>query len=464
MANAKYDKSSVESIYKYSRQLVGKTLAESASLPADVVNQKNRGDLGRLIEIYYFEHNPPHNHMPDFSEAGLELKTTGTLDYKRRQKSGEILRAKERMTLTNINFLTIRNETWESSTLLAKCNLMLILFYKYDKSVSVVEQSFDLEPLLILMFSSRLNQNSQEKEFITEFAFQIPDADLETIRRDWEFIQQKIINNRAHELSEGDTFYLGACRKGSGKEDEALKKQDGSDIGAKSRAFSFKQNFLTKIVQGHSKEKVIALGIGKELSFEDAIKNKFAPFIGLSVAEISTQLNFFTKSKGEKSLLSKRILARGGQSIEEFEKAEIQLKTVSLTKTGGCREDMSFPAFNCIELSTQNWEDSDFSYQVETKFLFVVFKADINGEDRLEKVMYWNMPYEDRLEAMRVWEDAKRRVAIDARDLPKRRESKIAHVRPHARNNSYVDLTPQGEWLTKRCFWLNGSYIAKVVN
>ena len=78
-------------------------MAQVVQLPNDVVNQKNRGDLGRLVEIHFFQHNPPNDHNPDFAEAGLELKTTGTLDYKRIPKSGEIIRAKERMTLTNIN-------------------------------------------------------------------------------------------------------------------------------------------------------------------------------------------------------------------------------------------------------------------------------------------------------------------------------------------------------------------------
>ena len=462
MTNQQYDKSSVDSIYNYSCNLVGKTLAQSTRLPIEIVNQKNRGDLGRLIEIHYFGHNPPNNHAPDFAEAGLELKTTGTLDYKKPQTSGELVRAKERLTLTNINFLTIRDEKWETSSLIEKCNLMLILFYKYDGSVSVVEQYFELKPLLMLMIPSRLNQESKELEFINSTALQIAPADLEIIKHDWEFIRQKIVDNKAHELSEGDTFYLGACRKGSGKEDEALKKQAGSDIGAKSRAFSFKQNFLTKIVQGHSKNEV-SLGIGAEISFEEAIKRRFASFIGLTVAEISAEVNYFTKSKQEKWLLSKRILAREGKAIEEFEKAEIQMKTVSLSKTGSCREDMSFPAFKCIELASQDWEDSDFSYQVETKFLFVVFKEDEFGEDRLQKVMYWNMPYVDRVEAQRVWEEAKRRVALDAKNLPKRKESKIAHVRPHATNAKDVDLTPQGEWIVKRCFWLNGTYIANIV-
>jgi DNA mismatch repair protein MutH len=463
MTIEKYDKSSVKSIYEYASQLTGKTLAQSVQLPVDVVNRKNRGDLGRLVEIHFFEHNPPNDHNPDFSKANLELKTTGTLDYKKVQKSGEIFRAKERMTLTNINFLTIEHEEWETSTLLAKCNLMLIMFYKYEKSVSVVEQYFHLDPLLIMMYVSRLNLAADEIEFITNTAFQISESDLEQIRRDWEFIRQKVKDKKAHELSEGDTYYLGACRKGSGKEDESLKKQTGSDIGAKSRAFSFKQAFLSRIAQGHSKREVV-LGIGKGMTFEEAIESRFRSFIGLTVSEISTELNFFSQSKQEKWLLSKRILAHGGQPIEEFEKAEIQLKTVSLSKTGGCREDMSFPAFKCMELVSQDWEDSDFSYQVETKFLFVVFRADSNGDDRLEKVMYWNMPYEDRLEAKKVWEEAKLRVAIDARDLPKRKESKVAHVRPHGKNKKDVDLTPQGGWVVKRCFWLNGSYIAKIVS
>jgi len=463
METETYDKSSVQSIYRHSCKLVGKTLAEGTSLPSEVANQRNRGDLGKLVEVYYFNHNPPNDHNPDFAEAGLELKTTGTLDYKRVQKSGEVLRAKERMTLTNINYQTIVNEDWDTSSLLKKCNLMLIIFYKYEKSVSVVEQYFELMPLLSLMYPSKLKQSQSEIDFIRRTALQFSDADLQVIKRDWEFIRKKIEDNRAHELSEGDTFYLGACRKGSGKVDEPLKKQIGSEIGAKSRAFSFKQNFLTKLVQGHS-NKEVTLGIGAELTFEEAIENLFAPYFGLTVNEISSELNYFTKSKSEKWLLAKRILAHDGQSVEEFEKAEIQLKTVSLSKSGGCREDMSFAAFNFIELETQDWEDSDFSHQIETKFLFIVFKADINGEDRLEKVMYWNMPYEDRLEARRVWEDAKKRVSIDAKDLPRRKESKVAHVRPHGRNKNDVDLTPQGEWITKKCFWLNGSYVAQVVS
>lgn len=339
---------------------------------------------------------------------------------------------------------------------------MLVLFYKYDKSVRVIDQIFELSPLLILMFPSLLKQNTNEIEFIMNKALRISDDDLEIIKRDWEYIRGKIADNRAHELSEGDTFYLGASRKGSGGEDEPLKKQIGSEIGAKSRGLCFKQNFLTKIVQGHSKSEV-SLGIGKEFSFEEAMTNCFSKYIGMTVQEISDEVGFQSKSKSIKWLLARRMLSKNGKSIEEFKKADIQLKTVSLTKNGSCREDMSFPAFRCMEIVEENWDDSDFSFQVESKFLFVVFRQDETGSDRLFKVMYWNMPYEDRLEAQKVWEDAKKRLLSDAHDLPKIKDSRVAHVRPHAKNSKDVDLTPQGDWVVKRCFWLNGSYIAEIV-
>ena len=42
-----------------------------------------------------------------------------------------------------------------------------------------------------------------------------PNTDLEIIKKDWKLIKQKVADGKAHELSEGDTFYLGACTKGA---------------------------------------------------------------------------------------------------------------------------------------------------------------------------------------------------------------------------------------------------------
>jgi len=438
LTQSKYDKNSVASIFEFALKLTGKSLSEAVQLPEGVANVRNRGDLGSLIEKYYFEHTPPNNHDPDFKEAGLELKTTGVV-----QKSMKY-RAKERLVLTMINYQTITDEHWEQSAFLKKCRLMLILFYLYSKEVAVIDRRFVLKPLL----------------------YAIPESDVSQIRRDWEAIRQRVRNGEAHELSEGDTYYLGACRKGAGGEKESLRSQPFSDQGAKARAFSFKQGYLNKLLDGHNEDYAV-LGINKEITFEDATQKKFEPYFDKTLEEISVKLNYFKKSKNHKGFhkeIANRILAQNGRSVIELEKAGIEIKTIRLTKSGRPRESMSFPGFNYMEIINEDWEDSSFFEKLERRFLFVIFQSDINGGERLHKAVYWNMPFEDRMESKRVWEETKSRVSTDASNLPKSRESRVAHVRPKARDGQDKQLTPQGDMQVKKCFWLNSSYIAKVIS
>jgi DNA mismatch repair protein MutH len=435
---AKYDKTSVQSIFEFAFRLTGKSLAEVITLPEGIANKRNRGDLGTLLEKYYFEHQPPTNHGPDFPDAGLELKTTGVTQ----NKDGKY-RAKERLVLTMINYEVISREQWDSSYFLGKCKMMLILFYLFAKDVPVFDHRFVLAPLI----------------------YKMSVADQEVIKRDWNTIRQKVLEGKAHELSEGDTFYLGACRKGSGGESEALQKQPCSSELAKSRAFSFKQGYVNKIIDGHLEDKA-SLGISESVTFEDATELRFRPYMNLSISEISSRLNFYKKDLNQKGFhrqLANRILSAGDQTLAELEKAGIELKTVRLKENGQPRESMSFPGFKTLEIINADWEDSVFAEKIERKFLFVIFKPDENGVERLFKVAYWNMPYQDRVEAKRVWEETKRRAAIDAKNLPGASESHVAHVRPKARNGEDKELTPQGEMVIKKCFWLNSGYIAQVV-
>jgi DNA mismatch repair protein MutH len=124
---------------------------------------------------------------------------------------------------------------------------------------------------------------------------------------------------------------------------------------------------------------------------------------------------------------------------------------------------MSFPNFKYLEIVDLQWEDSDFCERLERRFLFVVFQKDNRGLERLKKVFYWNMPFVDREEARRVWEETKRRVLINARDLPGARESHVAHVRPKARDSRDTEPTPQGERLVKKGFWLNNKYVQDII-
>jgi DNA mismatch repair protein MutH len=307
-----------------------------------------------------------------------------------------------------------------------------------------------------------LTNSREDSEFINLNALKIPAIDLEVIRRDWEIIQSKCLANKAHELSEGDTNYLAACRKGSGGENESLKKQSGSDIRAQSRAFAFKQSYLTTIMQSHSRDENY-LEVSKEITFEDAIYSMFKPFIGMNENEISHHLNYSSNAKHRKYLYTQRILSKSGKLIQEVEKSGVCIKTVSLTKNGSARESMSFPAFKAKDLINQNWDESDFADQVESRFLFVIFEKIENGEDRLTKVIFWNMPYQDRLEAKQVWEKTKSLIEVNPHNLPKPKDNPVAHVRPHGKNKNDLDEAPNGEWIPKQCFWLKGSYIAEQI-
>jgi DNA mismatch repair protein MutH len=433
----KYDKTSVVSIFKFAQLLTGKTLNEAVTLPREVQNIKNRGELGGLVEAHYFE-LPPSTASLDFPEAGLELKTTGL-----RINAKGSYQVKERLVLTMINFMKLVEEDWESSSFYEKCNLMLILFYLYEEGVPTYDQRFVLDPLL----------------------FKLDDHDLEVVRRDWEFIKNKVKNGKAHELSEGDTYYLAACRKGPGGEGEKLKPQPFSTEGAKARAFSFKPSYMNRLVDAHTGDARVL--DTKTKTFDEATYERFKPFMGKPVEQISDELNFRKSGPNHKGFLrdlSVRVLSRGGSSVPELDKAGIEMKTIRLKNNGTPRESMSFPSFKFLDIVHENWENSAFFEKLESKFLFIVFREDANGVERLEKAMYWNMPYSDRAEAERVWEDTKRRVQVDASDLPRITESHVAHVRPKARDGNDTLPTPQGTHRVKQCFWLNASYIKQIVN
>jgi DNA mismatch repair protein MutH len=434
-----YDKTSPESILEFASRLTGKSIAEMTELPADVMNKKNKGDLGSLLELYYFKHRPPTNSGPDFEQAGVELKATGLVRDKNRN-----LRAKERLVLTMINYESIINENWDTSSLKKKCQLMLLMFYLYDKQVEVIDRKFVVDPILYRMF----------------------EWDMETIRRDWEAIKIKVAQGKAHELSEGDTVFLRAARKGAGGPDEPLRKQPNSPIGAKARAFAFKSTYIDSILAGQNKSSDV-LEITAAISFEDAVKNKFSKYVGQPISDIASKFGLSKTSSSQKGFhrqLALKMLADGGSSVPELERAGIELKTIRLGVNGKARESMSFPGFKFLEIVNEEWEDSSFLEKLERKFLFVVFRTTSEGQEIFERALLWNMPHIDLLEAQRVWEETKRRVAIDATDLPKTSESRVAHVRPKGKDGNDKIPTPQGGMHLKQAFWLNSSYINSVLN
>lgn len=454
-----YDKSSVESIYAYSSQLTGKCLDDVSPQAAKATTAANKGDLGSLVEKYYFRHTPPNNHEPDFADAGLELKTTGIVTGKTGPK------AKERLVLTMINYETLVEEEWATSTLLSKCRLMLLMFYEYDKDIPVEKRKFLLPPVVLELDHRGRRAPRQQVDFLSKHAFHIPEEDLLTIRRDWELIQAKVRDGKAHELSEGDTFFLGACRKGAGGPKEALRRQPFSGVKAKARAFCLKQGYVTSILQGHIADNRLLVP-GSKKSLEEVTLERFQPFIGRTLESLSLEFGKVRGGPNHKTFkreIANFMLSRDGGTVAELQMASIEMKTVALETNGRPKESMSFPAFNYMEIVNQEWEESEFFERIERKILFVIFQRDEDGVERFRGASFWNMPLSDRLEAKRVWEETKRRIESGESALPARTESRVAHVRPKAKDGLDKARTPVGTLEVKKCFWLNNSYIAEVL-
>ncbi|HLP23945.1 MAG TPA: Sau3AI family type II restriction endonuclease [Microbacteriaceae bacterium] len=436
---AEYDVSSAESLLAHAMKLRGKTLAQVVDWIQIQENDQSRGDLGSLVESVFFNYTPPSNHGPDFPLAGVELKTTGVL----RRKDGSF-RAKERLVLSMIDYNAIVNETWETSYVLQKCRLMLLVFYLYEKEKAVQDRRFIPDPML----------------------FSIPRADFPVLKRDWETIQAKVRNGLAHELSEGDTLYLGACRKGTGGANEALRSQPFSATLAKSRAFSLKPGYINLILDGEVGKRDLP-EVSETMSLEDASLRRLRAFIGKTTDQISRETSILRGAghhKGFKYALALGMLGASGKSVPEFEKAGITLKTIPKTHTGRVKESMSFQGFRFEEIVSQEWEKSRFAEMLEQKFLFVVFRAQKDGSETFESAFYWNMPAADIEQAHAVWEETKKRIRSNPSELPKASESRVAHVRPKGKNAADMDVAPDGSMHTKKAFWLNSSYIQEVVN
>lgn len=455
-----YNSSDKNSVIEYAKKLKGKSLRQICDPKILDHSYTGKGNFGQVLEKFYFGYEPNSTAEADFAQIGMELKSSPLKQLKNNE-----YRSKERLVLNIINYLNVVNQNFENSDFIKKNASILLIFYLH-------QAGYDILDLII--------------KLVDEWSF--PSTDLEIIKKDWETITKKITDGKAHELSEGDTFYLGACTKGANA--LSVRKQPFSEIPAKQRAYSFKQGYVNHIIAsiaGETKEvygKLIpSVSVAKKQTIEEIVISKFKPYYGKTQEEIvkSLKIEINTKAKSFYANLTKAILGISlDKEIEEFAKAEIIVKTVRLKENDLPKEDISFPTFKYEELVNEDWENSDFKDILEHKFLFVFFQFE-NDKLVLRKVKFWNMPHLDLLEVEKVWANTQQIVAKGAivrgfktdkngkvsreTNFPSKKFSSISHVRPHAKNASDIyplpkkdKLTKQNEY-TKHCFWLNNSYV-----
>ena len=265
-----FDLTDVNSIVEFAEKLKNKSLREACGAAIENHGYKGKGNFGQLLEKFYFGYEPNSKAEADFVEVGMELKSSPL----KKLKNGEY-RAKERLVLNIINYVEVHKGTFENSSFSKKNAHLLLVFYLYIKEEQLLDYTIKL---------------------VGDWEY--PAQDLLIIKKDWEIINRKIKEGKAHELSEGDTFYLGACTKGATAE-KSFRQQPFNTVKAKQRAYSLKQGYVNHIIAHLGKE---AAGVyGKIMKNTDSLENseslerfiisKFDPYLGKSPIEIARHFN-----------------------------------------------------------------------------------------------------------------------------------------------------------------------------
>ncbi len=425
-------------------------------------NPKNKGALGQIVEEGIFGYSINNSAAADFEHLGIELKTTGVIVNKNNTVS-----AKERLTLSTINYSKIVEQDFIHSDVWIKNKGLLLVLYQY-----IPGGDYQYMPII----KGLLHRFSPE--------------DLLIIKKDYELIASKVKEGKADEISEGDTMYLGACTAGADSND--LVSQPFSDKKARLRKFSLKTSYMTQIIREsvapNELEHLFSLIELENNSFETALEFSLKKYYGYTESEIAKLFSIDTKSKSRfERYVAKMLKIEGSvNNTKEFKKANIELKTIRIEENSNIEQSMSFPAFSFKDIVNEDWEESDFrDVLLNKKFLFAVFQKK-DGEYRFTKVIFWNIPMniveKDGKEVYQKLQDvlasgnivsgfksSSDGKTIRTNNFPKKTDNPHFHVRPHGRDSNDVFPLPVPDKLTglteytKQCFWINKEYILSVI-
>lgn len=446
-----------EEIELISKSAIGKSLNDILNEKAITVEDKeaNKGGLGQLIEKYLFGIDNNNDSEPDFMPAGIELKVT---PY-RRIKGGK-LSAKERLVLNVINFETEFKNEFKNGHFWYKNNKIQLLWYLWEDKKDKKDYKITHEKLLELSLSE----------------------DLKQIEEDWHYIINKIKEGKAHELSEADTMYLGACPKGANA--SSTREQPFSSIPAMQRAFCFKNSYMTQLVRKYigdysNVEKVLK---GTSNTFSEFVNKVIDKYKGKTQNEIMQEFKIDSTAKNINNMLVSRMFGVKSKlsETEEFLKAKIIPKTIRIEENGRIKESISFPYFKFSDIIEQDWETCELREALETtKYMFFIFKME-NNEYVFKGIKLWNMPeFDIETSVMKMWKSTYNTIkngnivksienGVRKTNFVGMSENNVCHVRPHGRNAKDVCTLPIADKLTgateytKHCFWINNTYIREI--
>ena len=204
-------------------------------------------------------------------------------------------------------------------------------------------------------------------------------------------------------------------------------------------------------------------------TFEQFIERKFSHYYGKSISEIEKELNVdVDQSKSMAYNVCRHILGVKAKRIAEFEKADVQIKTIRLEPNGNLKESMSFPNIDYKGIVKEGEWESSALYEMFTKrFLFVIFRKSALKNDKnvvLERIAFWTMPVQDLQYAKILWADTARKVTLgNYEHFMKAADNPVCHIRPKAQNAADTTEGAQGYQVKKMCYWLNRTYVLKLL-
>lgn len=454
-----------EEITILAQSAIGKTFGELQDMNVKTIKSDeydeeeekfNKAFFGHIFENDVYKYGSNSISAPDFEDAGIELKVT---PYKRNKDN--TLSAKERLVLNIINYMEEYKNDFYNSHFWYKNNRIQIIWYLYEQGI-----------------------NKKDLKVTHEKLFTFPEEDLKVVIEDWNTIIKKIKDGKAHEISEADTMYLGACTKGANS--QSLRHQPFSPIKAMQRAFCLKTSYMTQLVRKYigNYEDVEQIIGNRDITFNEFIDNVINRYKGMTQKQLMEVFNIESSAKNLNAMLISRMFGVKGNLSEtdEFLKANIVPRTIRVEENGRIKESMPFPAFKFTDIVNQEWETSDLREELEsTKYMFFVFKM-VNGEYVFKGIKLWNIPeltlqnevknmWDKTIEVIKSGNIVKE---IDnngnrTTNFPGMAENKVCHVRPHARDSKDTFELPVRDKLTgvteytKHCFWLNNKYLEEIL-
>jgi len=199
--------------------------------------------------------------------------------------------------------------------------------------------------------------------------------------------------------------------------------------------------------------------------FHKDFHSLFHNHLGKSEEEIAEFLNLEDSTKKPKNfrrILVDNLIKSYGQHIDQ---TDTIFKVIKLESSGKLTQSIPFSTFKYLDIINEKWETSQLFKQLTQYFVFIVFKEEENSNSStLQKITSWTISTDDLREAKSVWSKTVSQINLKKADeLPKMSESKVLHVRPHARGKFDTYPTHYGENVIKKSFWLNAKFIETIV-